>query len=161
MTNKRWSITWPIKCKPRMAQFSRDCVIRVRFFGIISIMHLHICSCILLISNQITFLVQFGISTRQFFQRLQIALALRALFTRAHLVQTALEIMWLSIRMLPAFIYSTLTKQTQTPKQMPHHLTKISTKISNWPSVCCWGHLKQSEWPIKNKYYLLKLFQFF
>ena len=64
--------------------------------------HLEIFSCILLISNRMIFLVQFGINKHlQIFQRPQIALALRARaillvyekFTRAYLLQIALEIM--------------------------------------------------------------------
>ena len=60
-----------------------------------------IVTCILLTSNQMIFLVQFGINKHsQIFQRLQIALALRLVqffvvfekFARAYLFQIALEI---------------------------------------------------------------------
>ena len=86
-----------------MAQFCPDCVIRARFFCLT----ISIFSCILLISNHMIFLVQFGINKHLLiFQRPQIALALPAhaillvfeKFTCAYLFQIALEIMRLPIQ---------------------------------------------------------------
>ena len=74
----------------------------------------HIFSCILLLSNHMIFLVQFGTNVKcKFFQRPKIARPCRARefcqslkkFTSAYIFQIALEIMRLPIQILQVYIH--------------------------------------------------------
>ena len=80
----------PIKLKWLVAS-----IYHVKYWSVIEIV-----TCILLTSNQIIFLVQFGINKHsQIFQRLQIFVVFEK-FARAYLFQIALEIIWLPIQIL-------------------------------------------------------------